>query len=80
MEAIVLFVLFLAISLLWFFLKVTVAVAVADPKFAAKAFVTGLGSSIVGYFTDGHVAIKLVLWGVGGFVLYAAYKYAFDRA
>lgn len=78
MEAILLLVIFLAISLLWFFLKITYAVTVSDPKFALKAFTSGLVGGFVGYLTEGHIAIKLVVWGVGGFVLYAAYKYVFE--
>jgi len=80
MEAIAVLIAVSVISLLGFFLKVTLAVTVADPKFAAKAFASGLSSSVIGYFADGHVAIKVVLWGAGGFLLYAAYKYVFDRA
>ena len=80
MELIVILVLFLLISLLWFFLKVTVIVSVADPKFTTKAFAAGLGSSALGYVTDGHVAIKLVIWGAGGFILFTVYKYFFNRA
>lgn len=80
MEAITLLVLFLVVSLVFFLLKVTYAVTVADPKFALKAFALGLVSSAVGYLAEGHVTIEIVLWGVSGFVLYAVFKYAFDRA
>lgn len=67
------------LSAIWFLLKLTVSASVNDPIFAAKAFASGLLSSAVGYLTEGHVVIKVVLWGVGGFVLYVAYKYAFDH-
>ena len=67
------------LSAMWFLLKLTVLVSVNDPGFAAKAFVSGLASSALGYLAEGHVVIKVVLWGAGGFVLYVAYKYVFDR-
>lgn len=62
------------LSAIWFLLKLTVSVSVRDPAFAAKAFVSGFASSAVGYLAEGHVVIKVVLWGAGGFVLYVAYK------
>lgn len=42
--------------------------------FAAKSFVFGLISAVLGYVIKGHVEIKLIVWGVGGVVLYALYK------
>lgn len=68
-----------ALSAIWFLLKLTFAVSINDPRFAAKALASGVASSAVGYLTDGHVVIKVVLWGVGGCVFYIAYKYAFDH-
>lgn len=68
-----------AISAVWFLLKVTVLVSVNDPGFAAKAFVSGLASSVAGYLAEGQVVIKVVIWGAGGIVLYVAYKYVFCR-
>lgn len=80
MEFIILLVVFSIISFAWFLLKLTFIVSVADPRFAAKAFAAALASSAAGYLAEGHVVIKIVFWGVGGFVLYAIYKYASDRA
>lgn len=68
-----------ALSAIWFLLKVTFAVSIHDPKFAAKALASGLASSAIGYLVDGQVVIKVVVWGIGGCVLYIAYKYALDH-
>ncbi len=58
----------------WFFLKVTAHVCMADPLYGVKIFAFGLGSAFVGYLFKGQVEIKIVLWGVGGVILYALYK------
>lgn len=77
---IVLAVIACTVSLIGFLLKLTLSVSVSDPKFALKAFATGLAGSVAGYLAEGRVEIKVVLWGIGGVILYAAYKYVFDQA
>ncbi len=75
MESIVfLALLFGVLSTVIFFLRVTVHVAKHDPAYTVKALAIGFISAGVGYLTKGHVEIKLVVWGIGGVVLYALFK------
>jgi hypothetical protein len=80
MEFIVLLAAICAMSMIVFLLRLTFSVSRHDPKFAAKAFVSGLASSSVGYLIEGRVEIKLILWGIGGLILYVAYKFGFDHS
>jgi hypothetical protein len=74
-ESIFLFALFIGvISVPIYFLRITLYVARNDPMFAFKSFVFGLVFAALGYVVRGHVEIKLMVWGVGGVVLYALYK------
>ena len=75
MESIFIFALFIGvISVPIYFLRITFYVARNDPMFAAKSFAFGLISAALGYVIKGHVEIKLIVWGIGGVVLYALYK------
>jgi hypothetical protein len=75
MEIIVITLIVCTVSLLLFLVRITYNVTQYDPLFALKAFASGLGSSLFGYLVHGYVVIKIVLWGVGGFVAYVAYCY-----
>lgn len=68
------------ITTVWFFLKVTAHVCIADPLYGVKAFAWGLGSAVVGYLSQGRVEIKIVLWGIGGVILFVLYKLLTDKA
>lgn len=75
MESIVFLALLVGVlSTVIFFLRVTVHVAKIDPAYTVKALVIGFLSAFVGYLTKGQVEIKLVVWGIGGVVLYALFK------
>jgi hypothetical protein len=54
-------------------LKIVLQVIVNEPKFAIKAFSLSLVFSILGYIIKGYVSIKIVLFGVAGFLFYLLY-------
>jgi len=75
MELIAITLIICIFSLVSFLIRVTYGVTRYDPMFALKAFASGFGSSLLGYLVHGYIIIKIVLWGIGGFIVYAIYSY-----
>lgn len=69
---------FSILQMIWFILELTINVCRDDFNFAVKTLTSGFASSIMGYIIDGRVTIEVVLWGIGGLVLYLTYRYIFS--
>jgi hypothetical protein len=65
-----------ALITIYVVLKVTIGYTRREPMFAIKAFSSAFASAGFGYLFKGHVEVKLVLWGVGGALLYVLYRLA----
>ncbi len=73
-ELIILVVLLGVISTAICFIRIAFHVVRVDPAYGFKAFAWGFLSAGVGYLKQGYVEIDIVLWGIGGVVLYTLFQ------